>query len=96
MYFLFHQGILEFILIKSSVRALAKEVADDYTILDNFLLSDFFIVVVTGLVVFPLTLIKKIEKLRIFSFLGVAGVIVFIIGIIIVYILRRIDGHEIP
>ena len=28
--------------------------------------------------------------------MGVAGVIVFIVGVIIVYILRRIDGHPIP
>ena len=60
MYNQLNLGILEFILIKSSVRSLAKEVADDITILDNFLLSDFFIVLITGILVFPLTLIKKI------------------------------------
>lgn len=85
-------GILEFILIKSSVKSIAKEVTDDMSVLDSFFLSDFFIVLIVGLIEFPLTLIKKIERLRIFSFLGVAGVIVFIVGIIIVYVAKRIDG----
>ena len=49
---------------------------------------------VAGIIEFPMTLIKKIEKLRVFSFLGVAGVIVFIVGIIVLYILRVVDGYE--
>jgi hypothetical protein len=90
MYPHLHPGILEFILIKGSIQSIAKEITNDDSVLDSFFLSDFFIVVVAGLIEFPMTLIKKIELLRVFSFLGVAGVIVFIVGIIVLYIMKRI------
>lgn len=60
MYLDRYVGILEFILIKTSIQYVATEVSDDPNILDSFWLSDFFIVVVAGLVEFPMTLIKKI------------------------------------
>lgn len=94
MYPLHHPGVLEFILIKSSIRAFAQEVTDDPTILDSFFLSDLFIVLVTGLIEFPMTLVRKIERLRIFSFLGVAGILVFIASIIVLYVTKRIDGFK--
>jgi amino acid permease len=84
--------ILEFILIKSSIRNIAREVSGDPNITDNFYCSEWFIVVVVGLILFPLVLIKKIERLRVFSFIGVGGVIVFAVAIIVLYIAKRIDG----
>lgn len=84
--------ILEFILIKSSIRNIAKEVSGDPSIVDNWYLSEFFIIIVFAIIEFPLVLIKKIEKLRIFSFMGVGGVIVFVFGIIILYAVKKADG----
>lgn len=84
--------ILEFILIKSSIKNIAQEVSGDPNITDNFYLSSWFIIIIVGLIEFPLVLIKKIEKLRIFSFIGVTGVLVFAVGIIVLYINKKIDG----
>lgn len=84
--------ILEFILIKSSIKNIAQEISGDPTISDNFYLSNWFIVIVVGLIEFPLVLIKKIEKLRVFSFIGVAGVVLFVVGIIALYVTKKIDG----
>ena len=44
----------------------------------------------------PLTLFKKIEKLKIFSFLGVAGIVLFMVCIVIHYIIKRADGYDVP
>lgn len=52
--------ILEFLLIKSSIRNIAKEVSGNPDIINEFYCSEWFIVIVVGLIEFPLILIKKI------------------------------------
>jgi amino acid permease len=80
-------------LIKSSLRKIAVDISGDPKIVDNFYLSEWFIVIVVGAIVFPFVLIKKIENLRIFAFVGVVGILVFIIGVVAIYITNTIDGY---
>lgn len=84
---------MEFILIKSSLRKIAAEVSGDPSILDNFYLTEWFIVILVGVIEFPLVLIKKIESLRIFAFIGVVGIIIFIIGVVAIYVTSKIEDY---
>lgn len=85
---------MEFILIKSSLRKIARDVSDDPSILDNFYLSEPFIVILAGIILFPLVLIKKIENLRVFAFIGVVGIGIFIIGLVAIFITYKIEDQS--
>ena len=86
--------MLELIILKTSIRKILADVVQDQATLDAFYCSELFLVIVLALLELPLILLKKIEKLRFFSFLGVAGIVAFIIGIISHYIIRRTEGFE--
>lgn len=52
------------------------------------------ILLAVAVIEFPITLLNKIEKLRIFSFIGILGIIVFIIAFVVDYTIKvtNIEG----
>lgn len=52
---------------------------------DSFLFSSYFILIVCAVLEFPLTLLNKIEKLRYFAFIGVSGIVVFVVALTITF-----------
>lgn len=86
------RGVLELIILKTSIKKILTDVVQDQAVLDEFYCSELFLVIVLALLELPLIMLKKIEKLRFFSFLGVAGIVAFIFGIISHYIIRRSEG----
>jgi amino acid permease len=85
-----YRGVLELIILKVSIKKIISDLTGD----DSFYSSDIFLVIVIALAELPLILVKKIEKLRFFSFVGVAGIIVFIISVVIHFLLKISDGFE--
>jgi amino acid permease len=45
-----------------------------------------------SLIELPFIFTKRIEKLRIFSIIGIVGIVVFILGVVILFVLEIIDG----
>jgi amino acid permease len=50
------------------------------------------VLVVVAIIQFPITMLNKIEKLRIFSFLGVSGITVFILTFLVYYFVEISKG----
>jgi len=46
-------------------------------------------VLIMAAIEFPIIFLKKIERLKIFSFVGVTGIIIFMICIVIHYIIKQ-------
>ena len=85
---------MELIILKLSIRKIAGDIAEDDAIRDEWYLNPIIIILVIALLELPLTLFKKIEKLKIFSFLGVAGIVLFMVCIVIDFIIKVADGQE--
>lgn len=86
--------MLELIILKTSLKKILADVVQDQAVLGQFYCSELFLVIVLALLELPLILLRKIEKLRFFSFLGVAGIVAFILGVIAHYATRRAEGFE--
>ena len=71
---------------------MAAEISSDATIIDNWYLSGYFIVIIIALIQFPFGLITKIEKLKFLSFIGATGIFTFITGMMVLFILRKYNG----
>lgn len=56
--------------------------------LNNWYLSGWFIVLVMACIELPLTLPQKIQKLKIFAFFGVSGILVFILLFVIYFFIE--------
>lgn len=56
--------------------------------LDEFYTSEIFIALLISLMEVPFILVKKIEKLRFMAFLGVSGIMVFVITFTAFYIVK--------
>jgi len=69
----------------------ALEMSNDPTLIDRFYFSQWFIVLTVGLAIFPFVLIKKIESLRIFAFIGLISIVVFVTGVILIYAKNQIN-----
>jgi amino acid permease len=82
------------IILKASIRKLIVDFVDDKDIVDKFYCSEMLIIIVLALLELPLVLQKKIEKLRFLSFAGVAGIVIFIVGVVTHYIVKRAEGFE--
>ena len=77
--------IAEFVIIKGSVGRIFDGYIQDKETRDTFFLSSYFIVIVCAILECPLTLFRKIEKLRFFAFGGVSGVSVFVLALSVVF-----------
>lgn len=86
--------MLELIILKVSIKKIIDDLTVDKSKLDNFYCSEVFLVIVIALAELPLLLVKKIEKLRFFSFVGVAGIIVFIISVVIHFFIKLGQGFQ--
>ena len=53
------------------------------------------ILLVVAVIQFPIVLIKKIERLRMFSFVGISGIMVFIVTFLVDYAIKMNDGESI-
>lgn len=71
---------------KITVRKILVDAIQDQEILDMFYTSEWMILIVVACAQFPITLLNKIEKLRIISFLGVIGIAVFITSFLVYYV----------
>lgn len=80
--------------MKMSIKKIIDDLTVDKSQLDNFYCSELFLVIVIAIAELPLLLVKKIEKLRFFSFLGVTGIIIFIISVIIYFFIRLGKGFQ--
>jgi ABC-type uncharacterized transport system permease subunit len=69
-------------IIKTTVQKIATDIYGK-DILHQFYLWQTTIVIVVGGALFPLTLKKKIQTLKIYSLIGVTGIILFVIMLIV-------------
>lgn len=51
--------------------------------MDQFYVKEWFLILVLGVLEMPFTLVQKMEKLKFMAFLGVAGILCFIVCLII-------------
>lgn len=73
-------------ILKSSFRKLMIEIfTPNEENMDNFYYSEWFIAVVLSVVIIPTILIKKIERLKIFSIVGVIAIVLAIVSISIIF-----------
>lgn len=60
--------------------------------MDSFFTSEYMILIVVAVIQIPITMLNKIEKLRIFSFFGVSGITVFILAFLVYYFIEISKG----
>lgn len=63
----------------------------DKDILDQFYTSEIMIILCIALLELPLTLVKKIEKLKFFAFFGVAGILVFVVCLVVHFFVQMAE-----
>lgn len=59
--------------------------------MDSFYTQPWFIVIVIAVLLLPLTLASKIEKLKFMGLSGVAGIVIYMVTFVLYYILCSID-----
>jgi amino acid permease len=61
--------------------------------LDDFYTQKYILVLLMALLEVPFTMVSKIEKLRMNAFMGVSGIVVFMISFVIFFIVAALDGN---
>jgi amino acid permease len=79
--------VLLLILIKTSIKKIAKEVSGDASMEDSILLN-YCIVPFTGFLLFPFAMIRKIQNLKFYSFAGFVGIMLFVIFLVITAVMK--------
>lgn len=80
--------IIELLILKRSLGKIFDGYIEDKTTRGSFLLSPYFIVIVCAILEFPITLVKKIEKLKFLAFIGVSGITIFVITLTITFFIE--------
>lgn len=95
MYTKYNIGIAELIIFKESIRKILEDVLDkDPEILDQFFTSQIFIVLIMALLELPLTLVKKMEKLKFMALSGVGGIVLFMTTFVVFFIDSVLDDNS--
>ena len=78
----------EIIILKQGIRKIVESFVDPQSdVLNQFYLSPSFFALAIGLMQIPVAIVKKIEKLRYMAFLGVIGIIVFLVSFLVHFFL---------
>jgi len=87
-----YPGIAELIIFKESINKIIGDVMGrDDEIMDQFYTSPYFIVLIMALLELPLTLVKKMEKLKFMALSGVAGILLFMTTFVVFFIDSSLD-----
>ena len=78
--------IMELIIIKGSIRKIITDYVKDDSITDSWYTQEWMIVILVAVAEIPFTIVKKIEKLKILTFIGVAGITLFVIALVINFV----------
>jgi hypothetical protein len=73
-------------ILKGALKKLLIElIGEDSSIIDDFYVSEWFIMVVVSLLLVPTVVIQKIEKLRYLSVIGVFAIVLAILSLIVIF-----------
>jgi hypothetical protein len=73
-------------ILKGALRKLLVElIGPDSSVIDDFYVSEWFIMVVVSLLLAPTVVIEKIEKLRYLSVIGVFAIFLAIVSLFIIF-----------
>lgn len=79
------------IIFKQSIRKIMKDVSGNSDIMDDFFTQKYFIVIAMACLESPLTLVSKIEKLKMMAFMGVSGIVTFMLSFGVFFISASLD-----
>lgn len=76
--------IAELTIFKESIRKLIRNFSENNPdVMDPFYTQPYMIIIYIALLELPLTLYKKMEKLKFFAFFGVSGIMIFVVSLVI-------------
>lgn len=92
MYLSGYSGIAEAIILKQAIRKVLVDTIHDRDILDAFYTSEEFIVLLVALLETPLTLVRKMEKLKMVGLMGVINITIFMTSFTIMFLMSLSEG----